>query len=138
MNIVDKLQSTFNSLGANNVELLKEVYSENIVFEDPAHQIIGLDSFMLYCHNLYKNVSKCKFEFIHVSKLDGVAFLEWNMYLIHPRLNKGNEIIVPGISKIIFDDKITSHRDYFDLGAMLYEKLPCIGGIIRKIKSNLG
>ena len=71
MDIVDKLQSTFNSLGANNVESLKEVYSENIIFEDPAHQIIGLDNFMLYCHNLYKNVSKCKFEFIHVSKLDG-------------------------------------------------------------------
>lgn len=138
MDIVDKLQATFNSLGANNIESLKEVYSEHIIFEDPAHRVIGLDNFMLYCHNLYKNVSKCKFEFIQVSKLDGVAFLEWNMYLIHPRLNKGNEIIVPGISKVIFNDKIISHRDYFDLGAMLYEKLPCIGGIIRKIKNNLG
>lgn len=138
MDMIDKLQNIFNELNTNNVESLKEVYSESIIFEDPAHQIIGLDNFMLYCHNLYKNVSKCKFEFTSISKLDGTAFLEWNMHLIHPRLNKGNEIIVPGVSKIIFADKITFHRDYFDLGAMLYEKLPCIGGIIRKIKSNLG
>ena len=34
--------------------------------------------------------------------------------------------------------KIYYHRDYFDMGAMVYEQLPLLGRIVRKIKQRLG
>jgi hypothetical protein len=34
--------------------------------------------------------------------------------------------------------KIYYHRDYFDMGAMLYEHLPLLGRIIQRLKHRLG
>jgi len=31
------------------------------------------------------------------------------------------------------DGKVISHRDYFDLGEMLYEHIPLLGGVIKSI-----
>lgn len=60
------------------------------------------------------------------------------MLLQHPRLNGGSEFRVAGVSIIKFNDKIYSHRDYFDLGAMLYEQLPIIRTLTKFIKRKLG
>lgn len=138
MLIIEKLQDLFNQLDGNNLYLLKDIYSDDMLFEDPSHKIYGLADFIDYCSNLYSNVTSCKFVFNSTTIKDKTAFLEWNMLLAHPRLNKGNKIIVSGISKIIFEEKIIHHRDYFDLGEMLYEHLPCIGSITKLIKKKLG
>ena len=55
----------------------------------------------------------------------------------HPRLAGGGQIDVAGISHIRFDDKINYHRDYYDLGEMLYEHLPAYGWLTRKLKARL-
>jgi hypothetical protein len=34
--------------------------------------------------------------------------------------------------------KVRYHRDYFDLGAMLYEHLPLLGSLVKTIKRRLG
>jgi hypothetical protein len=52
----------------------------------------------------------------------------------HPKLNKGQQIQVDGMSQLKFDDKIYAHRDYFDLGQMLYEQVPFLGGLIGLLK----
>ncbi|HGP4674712.1 TPA: nuclear transport factor 2 family protein, partial [Vibrio cholerae O1] len=36
------------------------------------------------------------------------------------------------------EGKVTYHRDYFDMGEMLYEQLPVLGQVIRAIKRRLG
>ena len=48
------------------------------------------------------------------------------------------EIILPGVSYLTFEDgKIREQRDYYDLGAMLYEHVPLVGYVIDKIKQRL-
>ncbi|HDY7901818.1 TPA: nuclear transport factor 2 family protein, partial [Vibrio vulnificus] len=52
---------------------------------------------------------------------------------------KGACVEVKGVSHLKFEaGKVIYHRDYFDLGEMLYENLPLLGGIIRAIKQRLG
>ena len=57
--------------------------------------------------------------------------------LSHPQLASGAEIEVTGISHIRYDDLIFYHRDYYDLGEMLYEHIPAYGWITRKLKARL-
>jgi hypothetical protein len=53
----------------------------------------------------------------------------------HPRLNSGKVVSVQGSSHLKgVEDKVIYHRDYLDLGAMLYEQLPLFGRIIRWFK----
>ncbi|WHI49643.1 hypothetical protein P3339_14310 [Microbulbifer sp. MLAF003] len=37
-----------------------------------------------------------------------------------------------------FSDKVFYHEDFYDMGAMVYEQVPLLGSLIRKIKSRLG
>ena len=51
----------------------------------------------------------------------------------------GMKLSVAGSSLVRFtaDGKVRAHRDYFDAGEMLYEKVPGLGLLIRGIKRAL-
>lgn len=117
---------------------LAAIYSEDVVFCDPAHSIEGLDALTGYFAKLAKELLSCTFDIEHVAELDGEAFVIWTMTFRHASLKHGKEISVPGASHLRCTDKISYHRDYFDLGAMLYEQLPVLGHAIKLIKHRLG
>ena len=61
------------------------------------------------------------------------------MFRNHPSLRAGDTIRVEGASYLrTHNGKIYYHRDYFDMGAMLYEHLPLLGRIVQRIKKRLG
>jgi hypothetical protein len=68
------------------------------------------------------------------------GYVQWQMNFSHPRLKGGKTIVVDGASYLRFNEagKVSYHRDYFDLGAMLYEQLPLLGRIIVAVKRRLG
>ena len=138
MDIIDQLQQVFVELNSTNTHLLEEIYTTDIKFEDPAHEVEGLDDLKKYIKNLYQKVTSCTFRFTKIERFSGGAVLEWNMLISHPKLNKGIIFIVSGVSVVRYRDKIYSHRDYFDLGDMLYERISLLGGVVRFIKKNLG
>ena len=70
---------------------------------------------------------------------DTDVFMTWTMFLNHPRLRNGDTVRVEGASYLrTRNGKVYYHRDYFDLGSMLYENLPLFGRVIRQLKSRLG
>mgnify|MGYP001788744818 CR=1 FL=1 len=57
-----------------------------------------------------------------------------------PSLNSGREITVDGVSLITFggrEGKVISHRDYFDMGEFIYERVPILSTVIRIIKNKM-
>ncbi|MCZ4371026.1 nuclear transport factor 2 family protein [Vibrio diazotrophicus] len=129
----------YQQLNKDNLHLLPEVYHKHVVFEDAAHRIEGLEALQSYFANLYENVERCEFSIAEQHQSNDNGFITWTMHLQHPKLSGGNPIDVNGMSHLKFaDGKVISHRDYFDLGEMLYEHIPLLGGIIRSIKRRLG
>lgn len=133
--LVDNFIELYQALNKNNLHLLGQVYGDDIIFTDPMHQISGLESLTQYFAKLYENVQHIQFEIKEVQQSDSQASLFWQMQYRHPKLNKGQLISVDGMSQLKFNDKIYFHRDYFDLGQMLYEQVPCVGGLIRLLKT---
>ncbi|MGY4533799.1 hypothetical protein ACVW0Y_002932 [Pseudomonas sp. TE3786] len=126
------------SLDANNLERLSELYSADVRFEDPLHEIHGLAALTRYFHELYANVQELHFQFYGFDQLyPGAGYLRWKMTYRHPRLNGGRQIEVDGCSHLLWRDKVYAHRDYFDAGALLYEHLPLLGRLIRWLKGRL-
>lgn len=88
---------------------------------------------------MYSNVNSCNFEILSADQVEQRGYIRWLMLLSHPKLSAGKEIQVEGLTFIEFaDGKVIHHKDYFDLGAMLYERLPVLGKIITTIKQKLG
>lgn len=131
---------TFQKLDAGNLDLLTEIYAADIRFIDPAHEIRGLDRLTDYFAALYKNVTAIRFDFHHALSSGNEAWVQWEMAFSHPRIKRGKTVTVSGASHLEFDaaGKVFLHRDYFDLGAMLYEHLPLLGGVITALKRRLG
>lgn len=133
---LDNFITTYSKLGTNNLHLLKEVYHQDIEFIDPMHHLQGLDELLNYFDELYTQVSHCQFVVEEVLEAENEAAIYWTMTFCHQKLNKKRPIKVQGHSHIKNqDDKVIFHRDYLDLGAMLYEQIPLLGRLITSIKN---
>ena len=137
--IFEEFKETYNQLNKDNLFLLDKIYSVEATFIDPFKQIYLLSNIKAYFEALYENVDNIRFDFIDSNTQSGSHFITWNMFLTHPKINAGKEFCVPGVSHLKVDaqQKINYHRDYFDAGIMLYEKLPILGKIVTWIKHKL-
>ncbi|USH05613.1 nuclear transport factor 2 family protein [Grimontia kaedaensis] len=136
---LDRFITVYTSLRKDNLNTLDDIYSQDVVFEDPAHRIEGYDNLSRYFEAMYTNVTDCRFN-IHEHAVNGdVAFISWTMNLSHPKLDGGAERAVKGCTRLVLKEgRVVLHRDYFDLGEMLYEALPVLGSAVRMIKKRLG
>lgn len=136
---VESVGLIYERLSKTNLHLLNEVYHQDVVFEDAAHRLEGWDALQDYFSTLYANVKRCDFKIKEHQQVGDSGFLTWTMSLEHPKLQKGSQVEVQGVSHLRFDGgRVIYHRDYFDLGEMLYENLPLIGSVIKTIKQRLG
>lgn len=129
----------FAELDKDNLHLLGELYSEDVAFTDPLHEVHGLSNLRKYFAELYANVRDLQFEFHAFDQVrEGKGYLRWTMTYRHPRLNQGEQIAVQGCSHLLWtDNKVFQHRDFFDAGALLYEHLPVMGRMIGWLKRRL-
>ncbi|NGN96483.1 nuclear transport factor 2 family protein [Grimontia sp. S25] len=136
---LDRFITVYTSLRKDNLNSLDEIYSQDVVFEDPAHRIEGYHNLSRYFESMYTNVTDCRFD-IHDHAVNGdVAFISWTMTLSHPKLEGGAERAVKGCTRLVLKEgRVVVHRDYFDLGEMLYEALPVLGSAVKMIKKRLG
>ncbi|CAM2919513.1 nuclear transport factor 2 family protein [Vibrio neptunius] len=136
---VESVGQIYQQLSKENLHLLNGVYHQDVVFEDSAHRLQGWQALQSYFDSLYTNVRRCDFDIKEQQQSGDSGFLTWSMSLEHPKLQKGKTVVVNGVSHLKFKDgRVIYHRDYFDLGEMLYENLPLLGSVIKTIKQRLG
>ncbi|WP_421198380.1 nuclear transport factor 2 family protein [Aeromonas enteropelogenes] len=130
----------YQQLDRQQLHRLSEVYADEVIFIDPAHRIEGLAALSDYFAALYQRLAYCRFVITSQQQQGRQAWLGWTMTFSHPRLRGGAAVTVEGATRLEFDEegKVCLHRDYFDLGAMLYEQLPLLGPLVRAIKGRLG
>ncbi|PWB31387.1 transcriptional regulator [Pseudomonas sp. SDI] len=128
----------FSEVDAEHLELLAELYSDDVQFRDPLHCVEGLPALRDYFAQLYANVQDLQFEFHAYDQVgEGLGYLRWTLRFRHPRLKNAELIEVRGCSCLMWDSKVRLHHDYFDAGALLYEHLPLLGGAIGWLKRRL-
>ena len=132
-NFVDNM----NSLSSSNVnQVLEQIYTNDVEFIDPVKGIHGLDDLTSYFLSLYKSVEHCHFTITNYITHEDQHSIEWVMKLRHQKLAKNKEITLDGASFIRFqDNKVCYHRDYYDLGALIYERVPLLGFAVRKVRN---
>jgi len=137
--LADRIKKAYQKLGTDHFGEIESLYSPDVSFEDPSHAVQGKVALLEYFNSMFSNLDYCQFKF-HQSITDGTdIFLSWTMLVRHPRLRSGDTIRVEGASYLkTRNGKIYYQRDYFDMGALVYEHVPLIGKIIARIKHRLG
>lgn len=140
MTVIDKFSLFYTDLASMQISELSNIYSDNVTFIDPITQHEGISAVETYFSKLLQNAKHCRFV-IHnkESTVNGNYLVTWTMEFTTSRMQSGKPICVDGLTQLsVSDDKITFHRDYYDLGQMIYENIPLLGRIVKRIKRGLG
>ncbi|MEI8592871.1 nuclear transport factor 2 family protein [Photobacterium sp. Hal280] len=138
VSVLDRFICVYSKLDKDKLASLESLYHPGVVFEDPAHKVEGWPALEAYFRRLFTNVTQCTFT-IEESMSDAhQGYVVWTMTFAHPKLSKGELRAVKGCSHLTFlENRVVKHRDYFDLGEMLYEAIPVLGHVVKKIKAGL-
>ncbi|MFC0141683.1 nuclear transport factor 2 family protein [Erwinia mallotivora] len=135
---LERLVTLYQQLDKIDLSQLAEVYHDDICLIDPVAEHTRLHVVEHYFASLLKNLHYCRFEVSECHLFNGTALLIWQMIYAHPALQRGSEQHLSGSSHLRFhDEKIIYQRDYYDMGTMLYEKIPVLGSVIRQLKKRL-
>jgi len=134
--LIARFKSCFKILPEADLSLLREMYTDDVVFKDPVHEIRGLVGLEDYFATMISDLTDCRFEYLDEVVGERSAYIKWVMHYRHPRL--GNRLVsVRGVSHLRFGDKIEFHEDVYDMGAMLYEQVPLLGNVTRWLRLRL-
>lgn len=133
---IDRAKNFFDRLRVDQLSLVDDFYDAQADFRDPLHELKGAAAIKAYYASLYKSVESIRFDYSRAYATGAVVTLEWTMRLRAPAL-ASEEVIVDGVSVIEFggtQGKVIRHRDYFDMGEFVYERLPVLKHLIKAIK----
>lgn len=136
--LAEKLVSFYERLSVDKLDQLSGFYSSDIVFIDPVTSHSGLAQLRGYFASLLEDCISCDFEIHELEFNESDGWIRWTMSFKHPRLKAGQKLKVEGMSMVkITGDRITYQRDFYDMGEMIYENLPLLGGLIKYIRRRI-
>ena len=64
------------------------------------------------------------------------CFLTWEFHFSFKTFKPDSGQVIRGASQLLFSEQglVTLHRDYWDAAEEFYEKLPCLGKLLRWLK----
>ena len=138
MTLQERFTQFYHRLDLTSLEQLPAIYAGGVAFQDPVGTHSGLKELDSYFRKLLEGCTDCRFK-IDEQQFDQTSgYVNWTMSFSSPRLNGGEIIDVEGVSLLAIDgDRITIQRDYYDLGAMVYEQLPILRRIVRYIRGRM-
>ena len=135
---VKKYISAYESLSINNLDALKNTFTNDIVFEDPFNKVNGKEAVIKIFSEMFEKIDNPKFQILELSYAQNfdkklTVYLKWILNGKFKRNKKS--FAVKGVSEVKFNDqgKVVKHIDYWDSGRNFYSHLPLIGSIFKGI-----
>jgi len=135
-----EIQTLFNNFNSDTLNLADDFYDPDVLFRDPIVELRGRDRLKAYYADMYENVTSIRFDFSGGIEKEEEAVVFWTMEVRAKGFKGGEPVFLDGASHIKFggeSGKAVYHRDYFDMGAFVYENIPVLGSIVRYTKKRL-
>lgn len=138
MTPIENFLAFYQELSLSNLDELKAIYSDDVVFIDPVAKHTGLPAVEAYFIRLLRNCTGCHFDIRSTNEDENRAYVDWCMTFEHPKLKRGKPIPVDGFSVLDLEGgKVIRQRDYYDMGAMVYEHVPLLGGFVSGLRRRM-
>jgi hypothetical protein len=120
-------------------EKVRRVYAEDVYFNDTLKEIRGVDALEAYLVESAEAVEVGRVEVHDVARSGGNYYVRWVMELQFKKIQRGRMTRSTGISHLRFNaaGQVVYHQDYWDAASGLFEHIPVVGWMIRKIKGRL-
>lgn len=128
-----KLVDWYETLTVDSLSRLPDYYCEDCYFKDPFNETRSRADIHLIFSEMFDKLDAPRFIFDDMISDGSKAFLTWRFEFGW----RGRTMTIQGGSHLRFteDGRVEYHRDYWDVAEELYEKVPVLGWILRRIKS---
>ena len=137
---VENFKSLFRNLNLESITTYaQQAYAKDLYFNDTIKEITQRDSLIEYLKHSIEPLESCYIEFYDDTFKVGEVYLRWKMTLRFKKFKKGTYHESIGMTHIRINEEgeIVFHQDYWDTATGVFEHLPILGGIVKKIKSRL-
>lgn len=136
---IDRFIGFFEGLQQSDLAHIGDIYTEDVHFVDPFSDFRGLPTLTGIFEAMFTKMRDYELV-VHEYGMIGpdTGFVRWTMSGYVKQLGK-DVWEVEGGSLIRFadDGRVREHIDYWDAASQMYERLPVIGWVLKKIRQKL-
>lgn len=121
-------------------EQARALYAQDAYLNDTLAAIEGVDAIEAYFIDAVSGDRALQVTFLGTAVQDIDVYVRWRMAMTVPSLNRGEPIVSHGVTQFRFDadHRVLLHKDFWDSGSGLYEHVPVLGRIIRRLRPSHG
>lgn len=134
---LSRVTGYFSSLGDGSADL---PYAQDGYLNDNLVAIEGASAIAAYFERTAASVDALGVDFLDVTHRGPDYFVRWRMTVESPRLNDGAPMVSYGMTHFRFNaaGEVLLHKDFWDAGTGLYEYVPGLGALLRRIRAGAG
>lgn len=116
-----------------------ELYADDAYFNDQIKELRGGHAIGDYLARAAEMLVDPVIETDQVTENDGHFYVRWTMTFRTARSPEEALTTARGVSHLIFgpDEKIAFQKDYWDVTTAIWEKVPVLGALVRKVKNRI-
>ena len=132
---LDRYASAFETLTPDSLPALTALFAPDGRFVDPFHDARGRDAIADVFARMFASVAEPRFAVSHRVVAGSVGYLKWRF----TGVVRGRALDIVGLSEVTFDADglATSHVDYWDAAANVYERVPVLGAVLRWLRGRI-
>lgn len=130
----------YATLTPETVQDLRALVAADVRFKDAFNDVRGVDRMVRVLKKMFEDASEVRFEMAEQACIGDLCFIRWHFWCRPRRFARGQPWHIEGVSAVRFDDhgKVVEHIDYWDAAEQIYERLPMLGLLLRRIRRGLG
>lgn len=132
---LERYVAVMEGLRVDHLEALATVYTEQARFVDPFNEVRGIEAIEAVFAHGFAQCPGMRFV-VQARAVDGDrALLRWRMHCD----DSAHGLSIEGMSELVLgrDGRVVEHVDYWDPAAQLYERVPVLGWLMRRIRRRL-
>lgn len=133
---VARLVEFYEQLTPERLATLGDIYAAHALFKDPFNEARGVAAIRQVFAHMFANLHAPRFVVTLQLAQDAQAFLAWQFHFRMRRCSPEVDQCIHGATLVQFDTqgRVVLHRDYWDTGEELYQKLPVLGPFMRWLR----
>lgn len=128
----------FETLSPESLVRLPALVTNDVLFRDPFNDVRGIDLMRRVFERMFADVADPRFVVSAVACEGDIAFLRWR-FTGRTRGSAGGPLSLEGVSEIHLAEngRVSAHIDHWDAARQLYERLPLLGWVLRRVRRRL-
>ena len=125
----------FESISPESLTSIDSIYGTQAHFRDPFNDVRGCSAIAAIYAHMFENLTSPRFVITDIIEQRQRVFMAWQ-FLFEWR---GQSFDIAGGTRFELDKQglIVDHQDYWDVAQGLYEKLPLLGWLLKRLRQRM-